>query len=258
MSVLDPSPGSLAERVGTRFHGRHPALIAWIVTIVGYVVLALFTTGMGLLVVHVLVHGPVGRWDGSLNRWFVARRTSRLDAWTKAFSLLAATGTVIAVGAAAIAALAIGRVWRPIGLLFLGLVLENAVFITTTFLIDRPRPAVPKLDVSPPTSSFPSGHTAAAVVLYLGLAIVITLFVRHIVIRVLVWLTALLVPVAVAVSRVYRGMHHPTDVLAAFLLGGGCLLVAILAVRVASAAARPHPPARGEGDFRRRLHQVRR
>jgi undecaprenyl-diphosphatase len=35
------------------------------------------------------------------------------------------------------------------------------------------------------------------------------------------WVVLLLVPVAVAISRVYRGMHYPSDVAAAFLVGSG-------------------------------------
>ncbi len=35
----------------------------------------------------------------------------------------------------------------------------------------------------------------------------------------------LLVPVAVALSRVYRGMHHPSDVAASFLNGAVCIVV---------------------------------
>jgi membrane-associated phospholipid phosphatase len=242
MTALDAHPGSLADRIGSRFHGRHPLLIAWLVTVVGYLILASLMAGMGLFLVHVLAHGPVGRWDASVNTWFVARRTTTLDAWTKVGSAMGEKVTVIAIGGAAILLLAIARRWRAIGLLFFGLVLETGVFLTTTFFVDRPRPQVPKLDVAPPTSSFPSGHTAAAIVLYVGLAIVISILVRRVWIRAVVWVVALLLPVAVALSRVYRGMHHPTDVLASVLLGSGCLIVAIVAVRCASAAGRPRVP----------------
>jgi undecaprenyl-diphosphatase len=172
-----------------------------------------------------------------VERWFVARRTPGLDSWTKVVSTMGATGTVIGIGASAIVLLAMARRWREVGLMFFGLVLEAWVFITTTFLVDRPRPQVPRLDVAPPTSSFPSGHTAAAIVLYVGLAIVISILVRGALIRTVAWIVAVLLPVAVALSRLYRGMHHPTDVMASVLLGMGCLVVTIVAVRIASAAA---------------------
>jgi undecaprenyl-diphosphatase len=87
------------------------------------------------------------------------------------------------------------------------------------------------------TSSYPSGHAAAAIALYVGLAIVISYHVRSIVVRVAVWTIGVGVPVLVAISRVYRGMHHTSDVAASILLGTGALVVALLAIRVADAAA---------------------
>ncbi len=96
---------------------------------------------------------------------------------------------------------------------------------------------MPRLDPAPPTSSFPSGHTAAAIALWVSLAIVITTHVRNAFVRTLVWIVALSLPIFVGLSRLYRGMHHPTDVLASVLLGAGAVLTALLAVRAASAVA---------------------
>ena len=45
-------------------------------------------------------------------------------------------------------------------------------------------------------------------------------------------------------SRVYRGMHHPTDVMASVVLGVGALCFALLAIRAAAVAAgRRHEPS---------------
>ncbi|MFY1618231.1 phosphatase PAP2 family protein [Micromonospora sp. WMMD736] len=44
------------------------------------------------------------------------------------------------------------------------------------------------------------------------------------------WWTLLLVPVGVALTRMYRGMHHPSDVAASFLNGGTCVAIMARAV----------------------------
>jgi membrane-associated phospholipid phosphatase len=49
-------------------------------------------------------------------------------------------------------------------------------------------------------------------------------------------MVALAIPLLVALSRMYRGMHHPTDVVAAVLVGIATLVVALAAVRAAKAA----------------------
>jgi membrane-associated phospholipid phosphatase len=54
-----------------------------------------------------------------------------------------------------------------------------------------------------------------------------------------VWLVAITIPFLVGLSRMYRGMHHPTDVAAGLLVGVGSLLVAVAAARASGAVNDP-------------------
>jgi undecaprenyl-diphosphatase len=64
-----------------------------------------------------------------------------------------------------------------------------------------------------------------------GLALIVTSLVRNLLVRALVWSLAVVLPIAVALSRLYRGMHHPTDVIASVIGAAGCLAFALLATR---------------------------
>jgi membrane-associated phospholipid phosphatase len=236
-AVFDERAGH-EYRIATRLHSWSPPAVAAAAAFLGYVVLALLLVGIGLILTKLLIPGPVGTWDNSVNRWFVDNRTSTGNTLTDYASILAGTGTVLTIAGAAAVILAIRRLWYEIGFLLIMFFIEFSVFLTTVTLIDRPRPTVPKLDGVPATSSFPSGHVAAAIVLYVGLAILISSQTRHTVIRVLVWAIALTFVVGVGISRVYRGLHHPTDVFAGVILGTGALLFAIMAMRSADAASR--------------------
>ena len=91
---------------------------------------------------------------------------------------------------------------------------ETALFLLASVVVHRLRPAIPHLDGAPPTSSFPSGHTAATVALWCGLALgVARTHPRH-PLRVLSVVLAVVLPVFVLSCRLYRGMHWPTDVAA--------------------------------------------
>jgi undecaprenyl-diphosphatase len=214
-----------------------PVIAAVAVWLVAFVVLAGVIVGLGLLLIHVLSPAGGGRVDSAVSRWFVTARTPSWNTVTAIGSDLGSTGVVIGVAVLAAIVLAIGRHWRQIGFLACTLTLEFSVFLLATIVVDRTRPQVPRLDVTPPTSSYPSGHTAAAITLYVGLAIVIWSLVRSPVIRTLAWIIAIALPIFVGVSRLYRGMHHLTDVLASVLLGCGALLFALLATRSAVAVS---------------------
>ena len=96
---------------------------------------------------------------------------------------------------------------------------EVVMFLTVTAVVARPRPDVEQLDPAPPTSSFPSGHTYAAFVLWGGIAALAhwQRWAPHL--RRMAMVLAMVLPLAVGASRIYRGMHHPTDVVASLVLG---------------------------------------
>ncbi|HJS27752.1 MAG TPA: phosphatase PAP2 family protein, partial [Actinomycetota bacterium] len=184
-----------------------------------------------------LLDGPVGRWDHALDRWFFVHREATFDAITEWGSRLGDTAVVVGIAAVAVVILAIGRHRAHIAFLVGALVIEVTTFVTTTFIVDRERPTVPHLDEGPPTSSFPSGHVAASIVLYVGLALIVMSLVRSRIVRSAVWIAAIALPIFVAVSRLYRGMHHPTDVIGSLVGALGCLAFAFLATRTGVAVA---------------------
>ncbi|CAM5667000.1 hypothetical protein SAVIM338S_06926 [Streptomyces avidinii] len=205
---------------------------------------AALMVGLGLLVT-----GPAaGHWpltaDGSANRDLAEGRSEGATQLTELFSLLASTQVVVGVTLVCVVALLVlPRVPLRTEALFLGasVAVQSAVFLVVTAFVDRPRPAVPHLDAAPPTSSFPSGHVGASLALYGGLAVIALLRVRG------PWRYAaagslLLLAPAVGLSRMYRGMHYPSDVAGGLLNGAMTLLVVGFALLYGRQTA-PEPDA---------------
>jgi undecaprenyl-diphosphatase len=151
-------------------------------------------------------------WDVSLMRSIHRLSTPWLDTVMKGITWTASTAAV---------ALAVGiilRLWRRHRLkaLMLSLAFIGSVIMSNLLklLFARPRP-----DVFPPLSiehsySFPSGHTSTAVAFY-GLLAVLLWRAHH---RGWALLSGAWVG-AVAFSRIYLGVHYPSDVLGSLALG---------------------------------------
>jgi undecaprenyl-diphosphatase len=90
---------------------------------------------------------------------------------------------------------------------------------------DRPRPDLAPHLAQVYTSSFPSGHSTMAATTYLTLGMVASRFVKRRRLKALFLGLATLVTAAVGVSRVYLGVHWPSDVLAGWAIGASWALV---------------------------------
>jgi undecaprenyl-diphosphatase len=201
------------------------------VVVIGYLAIVSALVLSGLLLTHVLAHGSLGRWDESSTLWLSLHRHAGLDTFTEILTRSADTLGVIGGALVVVAVLWHRRRWEHIAVLVTGLVLELAAFLTVNAVIGRDRPDVVRLGSTPSTSSFPSGHTAATLVLYGAIALAVSATVRALVWRALAWVAAAVMPVVVGFARVYRGFHHPSDVFFGLVLGLAALLVAVLAVR---------------------------
>jgi membrane-associated phospholipid phosphatase len=183
---------------------------------------------IGLLFTRVLNTGPVHRADLGVDTWFAAHRTGLWNNVTHIGTTMAQTDTVIAVTVVVVVFLRwrLGR-WYESWIMVTVIVGELLVFLAVTVTIHRPRPPVVRLDVAPPTSSFPSGHTAAAVALYGCIAVLMLwIYGRRPATRIAAVVLSC-IPVVVGLSRLYRGMHYPSDVLAGAVTGGLWLLLVI-------------------------------
>jgi len=193
---------------------------------------AIGIVALAAIVGSLLVNGSVpflARADPGVSEWAAEHRTPTLDQVTHVGTMMADTVIAIAVAAVVVVVfrLWLGR-WRESLVIVVAILGELLIFLAITAIVHRARPAVAQLDQAPPTSSFPSGHTGAAIALYGCLAVILLRNVKPRWAAMGLATICVAIPMVVAVSRVYRGMHFVSDVLAGALASGIWLIVVLL------------------------------
>ena len=236
LPVLTPRPGGPAERFAHRFEGRHPALVFFAALLLGFIVVAALSIGLGLLVTEVFLKaGGVASADESFITTLVAERTPFL---TDVSEVGSTVGSIVLSVLAAIVAIffAFRRRWRIAAFAAFAPIVESGLYRVTSLADPRHRPEVNRLEDLPVNASYPSGHTAASVAVYAGLVLLVTSRITNPGARAAAWAVAILIPVFVALSRMYRGMHHPIDVAGGVLVGLGAITILVFACRAAGSA----------------------
>ena len=117
--------------------------------------------------------------------------------------------------------------------LFVLAAISGGMLLSTVLklVFDRPRPDLVPHGSFVYTSSFPSGHSMMSAATYLTLGALLARVQPRRTVKAYLLFLAALVTVAVGVSRVYLGVHWPTDVLAGWSLGATWALLCWLAAR---------------------------
>lgn len=187
--------------------------------------------GFGLLLTKVFDGSSALREEDELNKALADGRTPTMNDVTYLLSGLGNTGAII--GAMVVVAIGLRlatKKWTMSIFLVLAVSAQALVFLLVTLSISRQRPDVKRLDSSPPTSSFPSGHTGAATALFIASALLVAWYVKNRGVKIIALVLLVSVPLLVAYGRLYRGMHHPSDILGAYVNGLVCITIAAGAV----------------------------
>lgn len=185
--------------------------------------------GVGVLLLSVwafaalaewVLEGETQRWDEAAMRRVHAHTSPLLDMAALEVTALGATLVVAMLVLVASVLLWISRHRYSVLLLWVSVIGATLLNNVLKAAFSRPRPdVVPWRTEYATSASFPSGHSMTAMAAYATLAYLVA---RLSPTRALWWATtgvALVVIVLIGASRVYLGVHYPTDVAAGFLMG---------------------------------------
>jgi undecaprenyl-diphosphatase len=187
--------------------------------------------GLGLLAAAVALGGfvwlgyqvrsgdPTGM-DLAVRAWLHSLETASLSDLMWGASVYGAPVRLAPLGLAAGVAFLL-RGWRR-GAALVIVTLGGAVALNSGLktLFARARPqAFFDYYPAPESYSFPSGHALFATCFFGGVAVLMAHRVESRIGQVLIWLLALVLIVLVSVSRIYLGVHYPTDVIGGFAVG---------------------------------------
>ena len=142
-----------------------------------------------------------------------------LEEMVRDFSALGGVGVLVLATLATVGFLVLAKL--PRAALAVLIAIGSGVLVSTALKLgfDRPRPDLVAHGALVSSASFPSGHSMMSAVVYLTLGSLIARVVREARLRIYVVAVALLLTLLVGGSRVYLGVHWPTDVLAGWLAG---------------------------------------
>lgn len=224
--------------------GRHASSFytALGIYLVGGALIAIAGTAAFVQLASHVRSGATQAFDESVMRWMGAHRIEWIERSLIEITALG-TGLVVMMIVVISALFLIATQHRFSAFLLLvasaGGIVLNAVLKSS---FDRPRPQLFEWLTEPSSSSFPSGHAMSSAIVYFTVAYLIARLEKRRWMRVVTIISSLLMVLLISISRLYLGVHYPSDVLAGMIIGlawAGFCLAGLEAVRVFGLRFRP-------------------
>ncbi|MGH7483268.1 MAG: phosphatase PAP2 family protein [Longimicrobiales bacterium] len=167
----------------------------------------------------IVLEGVTQGADERILRWMAAHQTELLD--HVALEVTSLGNTLVVATMVIVVSVFLWLSDHRISCYLLVIAVVGASLINNVLkvLYDRPRPSIIDWGTEVMTYSFPSGHAMTAAVAYGSVAYLVGRLEPTPALRRATWVFAVLVIVLVGLSRVYLGVHYPSDVVGGFVAG---------------------------------------
>lgn len=196
---------------------------------------------------HVIA-GSTQRFDDGVLRWIAAHQTPLAQSTALEITALGTGSVVVMIALVSALFLSLGpHRYRAI-LLIAATVGGLALNGILKMIFDRPRPEIFTWGTHAVSSSFPSGHAMNAVIVYSTVAYLAARLESRMWMRWTTLLIAAVVIVLVCLSRLYLGVHYPSDIAAGAAVGLAWAAFCMSGVEAAQVFGKRHPRTPGPGN----------
>ena len=209
--------------------------------VVGAVIALVATLGFAELAEYVL-GGSTQAFDVAILQWFHAHQNKTFTGLMVEVTYLG-TGTVVMMIVIIVALFLWHTEHKHSARLLLAATAGNILLNGALKLVyHRPRPTVFAWQTTAVSSSFPSGHAMSATVVYGTVAYLVMRLQKHRWARVLTLVCTVLLILLICITRLYLGVHYPSDVIGGIIVGLGWAAFCMVTLEASLALARRRAP----------------
>ena len=209
---------SVRKFLADKFH-QYDKGLPYLITVIIALVIVVGGINLFIELTETLKTEVLANYDTSITDAIISRRTPALTSYFKLVTDVGDFyGYLIVLGIFLILSLLVFKRWKYViqATLVLGLATVSNMMLKR--FIDRARPGIEHL-VSVETLSYPSGHAMSAMAFYGFLIFIVYKFKIHKAIKFFLILLLALLILSIGISRIYLGVHYPSDIAGGFIAG---------------------------------------
>jgi undecaprenyl-diphosphatase len=209
---------SLREFLSNKLN-QYNTTLPYVITVL--VALAIVVGGINLFVelTETLKTEMLASYDTAITDYVISHRTPGFTSYFKLMTNLGdAYGYLIVLVIFLSISLLVFKRWKYVVQATLILALATISNMVLKRFIDRARPGIEHL-VSVETLSYPSGHAMSAMAFYGFLIFLVTKFKINKVMKYVLILVLVTIILSIGISRIYLGVHFPSDIAGGFIAG---------------------------------------
>jgi undecaprenyl-diphosphatase len=181
---------------------------------------------------HIVSRGVTQNFDDKVLRWIEAHRTLFLDKVMLEVTVLGSGIVLLMIVVVASLFLWLTHHKWSVYILLTGVLGGQILNHALKGLFDRPRPSTVEWVTQVHSLSFPSGHAMTSMIAYGSVAYLVARLEPTTLLRTVTWIMTGLIIALIGISRMYLGVHYPSDVIAGYL--GGIAWIGFIAASVAA------------------------